>query len=112
VVWSVVAAAPGAAIAIDAIVPSGAAIVVDAIVPSGGAIVVDAVVPDVVAHLMLALLVVRWVIAAAARLRDGRHRDGTGDGKRSQGFRVACMHVGVPPRGGCHLSSTMPPHRS
>jgi hypothetical protein len=54
-------------------------IVVEAIVPVA-AVVVDAVVPDVVAHLMLTLLVVGRIIAAAACLRDGGHRDGAGEG--------------------------------
>src|SRR5947209_10325946 len=78
---------------------SDTAIVIDAIVSVLAAIVVDAIVPPVVAHLVLALLMVGRIIAAAARLRNRRHRDGTSGGERSEGFRVAGMHVGIPPRG-------------
>jgi hypothetical protein len=73
--------------------PSVAPIVVGTIVPAVATIVVDAVVPDVVAHLMLALLVVGRIIAAAARLRDGRHRDRTGESECSKGFCVAGTHM-------------------
>ena len=69
--------------------PCVAAIVVETVMPAVAAIVVDAVVPDVVAHLVLALLVVGRIIAAAACLRDGRDRDGTGDGERGKGLRKA-----------------------
>lgn len=71
----------------------------DAVVPVLAAIVVDAVVPSVMAHLVLTLVMVRRIIAAAARLGDGRYREGTGDGKCSQTSRVTGVHVGIPPRG-------------
>ncbi|HKO25843.1 MAG TPA: hypothetical protein VJU80_00180 [Solirubrobacteraceae bacterium] len=71
-----------------------AAIAIAAIVSAVSAMVVGAVVPQVMAHLMLALLVVGRIIAAAARLSDRRYRKGTGDDERCQGFRVARVHVG------------------
>ena len=98
VVRTVVATASVTTIVTAAIMPTVAAIIVAAIMPTLGAIVIDTVVPYVIAHLMLALLMVGRIIAAAARLSDGRYRDGTGEGEHGQAFGVAGMHLGIPPR--------------
>ncbi|MFL5828951.1 MAG: hypothetical protein ACJ76X_03450 [Solirubrobacteraceae bacterium] len=69
------------------------AIVVGAIVPMVASMILDSVVPRVVAHLMLALLMVGRIIAAAARPGDGRHGECTGERECGHGFREAGVHV-------------------
>jgi hypothetical protein len=70
-----------------------ASVVVEAIMPVAAAIVIDTVVAPVMANLMLALLMVRRVIAAVSRLCDSRHGDRSNRRHRDQGSGVAGMHL-------------------
>jgi hypothetical protein len=61
------------------------------------AIVANLMVPVMALNLLLALLVVRGIIASAARLRDGRQRDRAGGGERGESGEssgVPGLHVG------------------
>ena len=76
---------------VSAVIAATAIASIAAIMPKLPSIVIDTVVVAVMVDLMLTLLVVCQVIAA--RLRDSRHRDGSGRRHYGQASWVAEMHV-------------------